>query len=187
MSYRIALAATVLACGGGEKAPPRPNRPTTTAAALAARQDTAFVGTTAVTNRVKARAPQAAIRAVETSAQAGYDRVVFEFAGDSVPGYHVEYATKTVRRCGSGDPVTVKGAGRLIVRFEPARAHDDQGQPVIERERALGLPAVAEMKLICDFEGQIEWVLGVTAAAAPYRISEQLAPARLVLEIRHAP
>jgi hypothetical protein len=43
------------------------------------------------------------------------------------------------------------------------------------------------MKLICDFEGQIEWVLGVTAAAAPYRISEQLAPARLVLEIRHAP
>src|SRR6266550_482230 len=122
MSYRIALVATVLACGGGEKAPPRPNRPTTTAAALAARQDTAFVGTTAVTNRVKARAPQAAIRAVETSAQAGY---------------HVEYATKTVRRCGSGDPVTVKGAGRLIVRFEPARAHDDQGQPVIERERAL--------------------------------------------------
>jgi len=87
MSYRIALVATVLACGGGEKAPPRPNRPTTTAAAL----------------------------------------------------------------------------------------------------RALGLPALAEMKLICDFEGQIEWVLGVTAAAAPYRISERLAPARLVLEIRHAP
>lgn len=104
-----------------------------------------------------------------------------------MPGYHVEYATRTVRRCGSGDPVSVLGAGRLVVRFEPARAHDDQGHPTLTaRERTLGLPALMEMKLICDFEGQVEFVLGVTARAL-YRVSERVTPARLVLEVRHAP
>jgi hypothetical protein len=187
MNSRIALVATMIVCGCGEHAPPPPDRPTTTAATPAAPQDTGFVGTTAVTQRVKAGARQAALHTVETTEETGYDRVVFEFAGDSVPGYHVEYATQTVRRCGSGDAVTVKGASRLIVRFEPARAHDNHGQPVGGRERTLRFPAVTEMKLICDFEGQIEWVLGVTRARAAYRVRELAAPARLVLEIRHAP
>src|SRR3990172_2005408 len=42
-------------------------------------------------------------RALAATAQAGYDRVVFEFAGDSLPGYHVEYVNRPVVRCGSGD------------------------------------------------------------------------------------
>jgi len=131
--------------------------------------------------------PPALLRAVETASGPGYDRVVFEFAGDSVPGYHVEYVTAPVRRCGSGDPVALAGAGRLVVRFEPARAHDERGNPApVERDRALGLAAVKEMTLVCDFEGQVEWVLGV-AAAAPYRVSETTGPARVVVDIRHRP
>lgn len=194
MSHRLALLAAVVACGGGENAPPSRAAPSAaTTAPLPTpqpspvpSQDTA-VGTTAVTHRAPPGTPQALLRAVEATTQPGSDRVVFEFAGDSLPGYHVEYATRTVRRCGSGDPVTVQGAGRLIVRFEPARAHDDQGQPSVERERALGLPSVTEMKLICDFEGQVEFVLGVTAATVPSRVSAQGPPARIVLEVRHAP
>jgi len=113
--------------------------------------------------------------------------VVFEFAEDSVPGYHVEYTTKPVRRCGSGDPVTVAGAGKLVVRFEPAQAHDERGNPTLaERERMLGLSAAKDMKLICDFEGQVEWVLGV-AAAHPYRVLESPGPGRVVLDVRHGP
>jgi hypothetical protein len=129
------------------------------------------------------------LRAVETLSGPGYDRIVFDFAGDSVPppGYHVEYVTAPVRRCGSGDPVSLAGAQRLVVRFEPARAHDERGNPApMERDRALGLPAVKEMKLVCDFEGQVEWALGV-AATAPYRVSELTGPTRLVLDVRHGP
>jgi hypothetical protein len=192
MDHRLALLVAVIACGGGEKAPPPPDQqatPATPAAIAAAPPDSGVAGTTSVTHRARPGAPQAALRAVEATAQPGYDRVVFEFAGDSVPGYHVEYAphTTTVRRCGSGDPVTVQGAGQLIVRFEPARAHDDQGQPVVERERTLGLPALTEMKLICDFEGQVEFVIGVTTATVPSRVSTQGPPARIILEVRHAP
>ena len=158
--------------------------------AAAALQDTGFAGTTAPVHRarpIQPGVPPALLRAVETSSGPGYDRVVFEFAGDSVPGYHVEYMTAPVRRCGSGNPVALAGAGRLVVRFEPARAHDERGNPSpAERERATGLPALKDMKLVCDFEGQVEWVLGV-AAAAPYRVSETTAPARLVVDIRRRP
>ena len=116
------------------------------------------------------------LRHVEAATGPGsYDRVVFEFTGDSVPGYRVAYTTGPVQRCGSGDPVTVAGTGRLVVRFEPAQAHD-----------APGLPAIRELTLVCDFEGQVEWVLGIAAPSA-YRVAELTQPARLVLFVRHAP
>jgi len=79
------------------------------------------------------------------------------------------------------------GAHHLVVRFEPARAHDEHGNPApVERDRALGLPAVKEMKLVCDFEAQVEWVLGV-AAVSPFRVSELTGPARVVVDIRRRP
>jgi len=127
------------------------------------------------------------LRAVETSSEPGYDRVVFVFGSDSAPGYRVEYASAPVRRCGSGDPVSLAGTQHVVVRFEPASAHDERGNPApVERDRALGLPAVREMQLVCDFEGQVEWVLGV-AGASPYRVSELTGPTRVVVDIRHRP
>ena len=160
------------------------------AAVAALAQDTAaFAGTTGVVRRTRAPAPgapPAILSAVHVAAQPGYDRVVFELAGHSLPGYHVEYATRAVVRCGSGDPVSIAGAARLVVRLEPAQAHDERGNAtVVERERAPGLPAIKEMKLVCDFEGQVEWVLGV-AVATPYRVLEAAGPARLTLDVRHA-
>jgi hypothetical protein len=104
-----------------------------------------------------------------------------------VPGYRVEYTTKPVQRCGSGDPVAVAGTAHLIVRFEPAQAHDEHGSLTpAERHRTPGLPAIRELTLICDFEGQVAWVLGI-AAPSEYRVSELTGPARLVLDVRHAP
>ncbi|HEY3221724.1 MAG TPA: hypothetical protein VGJ80_13405 [Gemmatimonadales bacterium] len=157
-------------------------------------QDTAFAGTMAPVQRLRSLRPGVArpvLRHVETDTRAspGYDRVVFEFTGggDSVPGYRVEYTAKPVQRCGSGDPVTVAGTEHLIVRFEPAQAHDEHGGLApAERNRTPGLPAVRELTLICDFEGQVAWVLGI-AAPTEYRVSELTGPARLVVDVRHAP
>src|SRR6266576_15833 len=180
----VVLATTIFSCRASP--PPSANRPN---------QDTAFAGTLAPVQRIRSFRPGVArpvLRQVETSAAGGYDRVVFEFTGgagggDSVPGYRVEYTTKPVQRCGSGDPVAVAGTGRLIVRFEPAQAHDEHGTLTpAERHRTPGLPAVRELTLICDFEGQVAWVLGITARSE-YRVSELTGPARLVLDVRHAP
>ena len=195
-SLLVVLASAVSVCRPGEsRAPQAPQAPRERASAVA-QQDTAFAGTLAPVQRVRsigAGVARPVLRHVETAtASPGYDRVVFEFAGDSVPGYRVEYTTKPVQRCGSGDPVTVAGSGRLVVRFEPAQAHDAPGSlaPVslapAERHRTPGLPSVRELTLICDFEGQVAWVLGI-AEPSEYRVSELTGPARLVLDVRHAP
>ncbi|PYP36023.1 MAG: hypothetical protein DMD48_13565 [Gemmatimonadetes bacterium] len=194
MTPRSAALLVVLASAVSVCRPAPESRAPREHASAVAQQDTAFAGTLAPVQRVRSFPPGVArpvLRHVETRAGAspggGYDRVVFEFTGDSVPGYHVEYATKPVQRCGSGDPVTVAGMGRLIVRFEPAQAHDERGSLApAQRHRVPGLPAVRELTLICDFEGQVAWVLGI-AAPSEYRVSELTGPARLVLDVRHAP
>ena len=198
MSQLAATAAIVLLISAPPGCRPRPAEPRaqrvragSAAAMTPPTQDTGFAGTTAPVRRIRALrpgVPPGMLRAVASAAgpAPGYDRVVFEFTGDSVPGYHVEYATEPVRRCGSGDPVSVAGAARLVVRFEPASAHDEHGNRApVERERAPRLRAVREMALVCDFEGQVEWVLGI-AVKAPYRVSELAQPARLVLDVGYA-
>ena len=178
------------ACGGHE--PRETPRQSAAAARVSAPQDTSFAGTTAPVQRAsQPGTPPRVLRGVTAASGPGYDRVVFGFAEDSIPGYHIEYTTKPVRRCGSGDPVTVAGAGKLVVRFEPAQAHDERGNStIVERERTLSLPAAKDMKLICDFEGQVEWVLGVVAAG-PYRVLDSpgggRGGGRVVVDIRHHP
>lgn len=148
-------------------------------------QEPAFVGTTEPTSRQRSAPPVATLREVRAAAHAGYDRVVFEFTADPLPGYHIEYADGTVHQCGSGNEVSVASAATLVVRLEPARAHDDQGNVTIaERQRLLALPAVRELMIICDFEAQVEWVAGLVARK-PYRVMELSEPPRLVLDLRY--
>jgi len=196
MTPRSAALLVVLASAVSVCRPAPESRAPREHASAVAQQDTAFAGTLAPVQRVRSFQPGVArpvLQHVETGTgvSPGYDRVVFEFTGggDSVPGYRVEYTTKPVQRCGSGDPVTAagtgRGGGRLIVRFEPAQAHDEHGNLTpAERQSAPGLPAVRELTLICDFEGQVAWVLDV-AARSEYRVSELTGPARLVLDVRH--
>lgn len=114
-----------------------------------------------------------------------HDRVTFEFEGDSLPGYHIEYIDRPVRQCGSGATTEIAGDGWLEIRFEPAAAHDEGGRPTVaERERAYELPIVREIELTCDFEAVVVWVVG-TASPNRYRVLELGGPARLVVDIRH--
>ena len=126
----------------------------------------------------------ALLRAVRTARHDAYDRIVFDFGDDPLPNYHIEYVDRPVRQCGSGEPVPVAGDAWLAIRFEPANAHTEAGQPTVtERERMLSLPNVRELELICDYEAQVEWVAGVRSPE-PYHVLELAAPARIVVDIR---
>ncbi len=141
--------------------------------------------TAGVTEVPRGGARPATLRAVRTARNEGWDRVVFEFEGASVPGYRAEYVDRPVRKCGSGDATQVAGQGWLEVRITPAQAHTDAGRATIaERERRLALPVLKELEQTCDFEGDVTWVLGV-ASPNRYRVTELTGPARLVVDVRH--
>ncbi|WP_375770183.1 hypothetical protein [Archangium gephyra] len=124
------------------------------------------------------------LREVRTARNEGFDRLVLQFDGDQLPGYHIEYVDKPVIKCGSGDPTEVAGQGWLQVRVQPAQAHEGSQVTVAERERKPGLPMVQELELTCDFEGEVTWVLGVKSPNK-YRVMELREPTRLVVDVQH--
>ena len=141
--------------------------------------------TRGVVHRASAGGGIATLTRVRAAMQNGHDRIVFEFLGNGLPGYRIEYIDRPARQCGSGEAVQIAGDGWLQIRMEPAQAHDEEGRPTItERALSPGLPAIREARLTCDFEGQVTWVLGV-ASPNPYRVLELAAPPRLVVDVRH--
>lgn len=124
------------------------------------------------------------LRAVRTAAHADYERIVFAFGPDTMPGFKVEYIDRPVRQCGSGDVVELPGDAWLSIRLEPSQAHTEEGSPTIqERARTLNYENLKALRLICDFEGVVEWVAAVASPNA-YRTLELKTPSRLVIDIR---
>ena len=141
--------------------------------------------TAAETNVERAMAGAAVLRDVRTAEHTGFDRIVLDFGADDVPGYRIAYIDRPVRQCGSGDVVPLEGEGWLSITVQPANAHTEAGEATVrERERSPALPAVLELKLICDFEAMVELVAGVSSPER-YRVFELSAPGRLVVDIRH--
>jgi len=124
------------------------------------------------------------LRSVREARNEGFDRVVFEFDGTQVPGYHLEYVDKPVLHCASGNEIPVAGQGFLQVRLTPAQAHEAGNVTVAERERKPALTVLQELKLICDFEGEVTWVLG-NASPRKFRVMELREPTRLVVDVQH--
>lgn len=144
-----------------------------------------FLGTAGIVEKSRADLRPVTLREVRTALHPGFDRIVFEFAGAELPGYHLEYIDKPVRQCASGEVVSIAGDGWLQVRLVPAQAHTESGEPTIgERERRLDYPVLRELESTCDFEGHVEWVLGV-ASPNRYRALELAGPPRLVVDVRH--
>jgi hypothetical protein len=56
---------------------------------------------------------------------------------------------------------------------------------VTDRARMLNFPIMKELKSICDFEADVQWVLGVSKPNK-YRVLELSNPSRLVIDIKHA-
>jgi hypothetical protein len=132
--------------------------------------------------------PPVTQRDIRVGQHANFDRVVFEFDGATLPGYHVEYVDRPIRECGTGDTLPVAGDGWLRVRFQPARAHEFFGETargtVGDRNRTVQMGVVRQLTVTCDFEAQVEWVVGV-ASPNRYEIREMEDPARLVIDVLH--
>jgi hypothetical protein len=114
-----------------------------------------------------------------------FDRVVITLSGDNLPTYRAQITTGPATQCGSGETVSLSGLAVLILGLQPAQAHDDAGNSTIEpRDIAPALPALLEGRLICDFEGHVEWAFGIADATA-FRVLELSGPTRIAVDIQH--
>lgn len=144
-----------------------------------------FAGTAGIIDKKNQVKGVVVLKEVRAGQHANYDRVVFEFEGAEMPSYHVEYIDKPVRACGSGNVVPLKGDGWLEIRFTPAAAHTEEGKATVKnREQSPNFKIIKEMKSTCDFEAEVEWVLGV-ASPNHYRVMELKNPTRLAVDIKH--
>lgn len=143
-----------------------------------------FKGTVGVMDKKSVSAGMSVLKGVRTGTHAGFDRIVFEFSGESLPGYHLEYIDKPIRQCGSGNPVRMAGDAWLQVQFTPAQAHTDAGKPTVaNRSFTTTYPNMIDVKSTCDFEGEVAWVLGVKSPKQ-YRVLELLNPTRVVVDVK---
>lgn len=139
---------------------------------------------TATRQAGKAGARASILREMRVGRNAGFDRLVLDFGDSPVPAYHIEYVDSPVRACGSGEPVPVAGQGWLRVRLEGARAHDDAGVATVrDRQIVATTPVLREVEIVCDFEAQVEVVMGVQAPN-PYRVLVVPTPNRLIVDVR---
>ncbi len=144
-----------------------------------------FKGTAGTTQKKRDDIQPVLLKAVRTGKHESFDRVVFEFEGNALPGYVVEFVDKPVRDCGRGEVVPVSGDGFLMVTLQPGNAHTEGGQPTVQnREQEPNLNVLKQLKLICDFEAQVQWIMGL-ASPNRYRVLELTNPARLVVDVSH--
>ena len=126
-----------------------------------------------------------------TATQAGpVDRVTFEFEGD-LPGYRVGFADRPIVQDGSGEEITVDGEAVLSVHFEPASGFDleaPEGRQVYTGPNRLDVATrtILDVVRTGDFEGNLEWVLGLEAKAR-FRVRTEAAPNRVVVEVEVSP
>ena len=126
---------------------------------------------------------QAVLNSVQVTTGPCTDRAVFTFAGPGLPAYEAKYVQATLT-CGSGEPVTTAGAAQITLRFEPAVAHDANGNATVSPlSFAPNDPSIKELKSTCDFEGVVAWVIGTEERY--YTVTTAQTPPRIIVEVYH--
>jgi hypothetical protein len=146
-----------------------------------------FAGTTSAVEQLKPDpAPTAPVtlRKIRTGQHDDFDRVVFDFEGETPPGFHVEYIDKLARKCGPDELKMADGIW-LLVRMTPAQAHQESGRTSLGGiEFDENLQVIKDIGRVCDADGQTEWLIEVDGRK-PYRAETLFEPARLVIDIKH--
>ncbi len=143
-----------------------------------------FTGTANLVQRNHPLAVPAVLVDVDQDGCKDFERFVFAFEG-GVPGYRVGYVDRPITQCGSGNVVPVAGEAFLKIHFTPAQAHEiDSAEVTVSgRNRTLNFPNARQLVDVCDFEGNVEWVLGLRTPGR-FRVTELTDPPRIVVDVK---
>lgn len=125
------------------------------------------------------------IKDVRIGSHDGFDRIVFEFTGEGVPGYWVRYEDMPTQQ-GSGRPISVAGAHKLAIDVRGTgypfdfNMDDYPSGPV----RPDDTTAIAEVIGSGTFEGSSQYVVGIDGERRPFKVFQVNNPTRLIIDIR---
>src|ERR1700730_1001722 len=123
---------------------------------------------------------------VRVAHQAGFDRIVFEFAPQAgttahLPAYTVSrQASAKFIKDPSGQPVTIRGSAGLRIVFHGASGATSYSE---SRDQTPNLPIVQEVEQLGDFEAVLSWGAGLSQASC-IRTLELTNPTRLVIDVQ---
>lgn len=123
---------------------------------------------------------------IRSGVHEGYDRVVFEFAGDGVPSWRGEY-TDAAAELGRGEPIDLAGEHILEINVNgPSWAPGDEPedelatQEYYERDRG---GAFEEIFIQGPFEAHSQYLIGVDQQR-PFQVQLLEEPTRLVVDLQ---
>jgi hypothetical protein len=123
------------------------------------------------------------VTGVRTGAHDGFDRVVFELAGQGTPGWDVEYVDSATAE-GTGAPLDLAGSAYLRVVLRGTSYPYESGSTEVQRGPvpAGGSAVVTGAFYDGTFEGRSLAYLGVRARA-PFRVYALDGPTRVVVDV----
>lgn len=128
---------------------------------------------------------------VRVARQAGYDRIVWEFAGGGTPGWTIGYVPEATGQ-GSGEIIPLAGSAVLSVDITNVGLPGDVTVPSGVTGYAgpaevvpTGTTTVRQVHPGSVFEGHVDSFVGTTSEA-PFRVSLLSDPTRLVVDIPDA-
>jgi hypothetical protein len=134
------------------------------------------------------------LTAVRVAHQAGFDRVTFEFAGATLPQYTISLQQGTTYTSDpSGRSVTLSGNNGLKVVFQGASERDLNQNPTYTGSNDIILPpsgaanAIAELRMLGDFERVLSWAAGLNSRPDCNRVLQLSSPTRLVIDVQQQP
>jgi len=127
--------------------------------------------------------PIAYVDAVRVGTHTGYDRITIEFQ-NGLPG-DIHIATQnnaTFTQGASGRQVVLQGSAGLLVSMHGADEYTHYTGPV---DFKTNYPVLLESQQVEDFEGYVQWGLGLSRSAC-YRAFVLQSPDRLVIDFSTA-
>jgi hypothetical protein len=131
-----------------------------------------------------AQAPTTAlIDAVRTGTHTGYDRITIEVKSGQLTNISVDPQSGTSFTLGaSGQKVTLQGNAGLLVTIQGADEHTAYNGATDIKP---GYPVLLELRQVQDFEGTVQWGLGLSKSAC-YRMFTLASPERLVIDVQNS-
>jgi len=118
---------------------------------------------------------------VRVTEEGGFDRLVLQFDGTTVPAYSVKrQASPVFTQGGSGQTITLSGTTGLLVRLHTAFMADSYTGPSDFTETSFSV--LKEARLTENFEGYVGWGVGLGTSPCIRAFVPTTPPSRLIVD-----